>query len=196
MRKFLGLILSVLLLTSCWDIKYDNPVSYTVQQGNHYSDFPVMFKKGNEIFVKVNFDKSCKYDEQLPGLSGWNKLIGLSEKLDPHVNSARWAWRYNNELDIIDLAAYTYIEGIREIEYIMSVPINQWADLYLGYKNSAWFYLTGEGELIGTRVECGEYNKRNFLWHGLYFGGNSVAPHDVTVHYIFGERSGFNINTD
>ena len=198
MKRILGIILGCLFLfSSCQKINWGDIETYTVPKGEHASDFPLV-KKGKEIYVEVFFDESCKYDPQPEGMSGWNKLIGLMPNFsDIHTNSARWVWRYNHESGEIDLAAYMYVNGERIIEYLFSTPLDIWTDLYIGYSKSMtkWMFFTGVSESIGLWYRVDEFKDKDFWWLGLYFGGNSVAPHDVTVRYRFGESS-FNINTD
>ena len=187
MKKLLLLI--PIIFFACERIDYGEVETYTVKEGEHYSDFPLLQGKG-DIYVQVFFPESCRYDSQPPGMSGWNKLIGLMPGYnDVHKNSARWVWRYNYNTGEIDLATYTYVRGERIIIYQMSRPIGTWVEIYVGYdkKLTKWVYEV-RGAALGGWIRCPEFKDKNFWWLGLYFGGNSVAPHDITVYYKFEDK--------
>ena len=182
----LTIILLLGFLMSCNRIDFGGLETYTVKQGEHKSNFPLI-QRGNEIYTQVLFSKSCMYDQQPTGMTGWNKLIGLMPGFnDIHKNSARWVWRYNHGSREIDLATYTYVNTERVIVHQISTPLEQWIELYVGYdkKLTKWVY-GYKGADIGGFVRCPEFKDKNFWWLGLYFGGNSTAPHDITVHYKF-----------
>lgn len=188
-----------LVLAGCKKLEYDVPVTYTVPEGKHFSNFPTVIE-GKKIWCQVQFTESCRYERQEPGMSGWNKLIGLSVTVNPHKNSGRWAWRYDHDSDMIKLAGYVYINGERSIQDLFGgrldpdslktpflVPIGTWIDLYIGYDKqlTKWEYFTGESEQIGGWMRTDKFKGKNFWWLGLHFGGNAVAPHDVSVIYKF-----------
>lgn len=193
-------IIIYLALTSCERLEYGEAQTYTVEAGQHDSDFPKLMVAKEEIFVKVFFHASCRANTIGP--SGWNKLVGLMPGLDPHTNSARWAWRYDN--DSIKLASYIYSGGKPEpeIKYIYSVPLEQgdfltgdgWVELYVGYINEYWKLLT-DNEMLGANKYAPGFGERFYIT-GLWFGGRGVPDQDVQVSYIFGEKKGFRINTD
>ena len=185
MKKLLFLLL-LILFASCDRIDYGGLESYVVKKGEHVSNFPLI-QKGNEIYAQIYFTKSCAYERLPEGMTGWNKLIGLMPGYnDVHKNSARWAWRYNYNTKEIDLATYTYVNSERIIIYQISTPLETWIELYVGYdkKLSKWSY-GFKGIDVGGWVRCDEFSDNSFWWLGLYFGGNSVAPHDITVYYKF-----------
>jgi len=187
--------ISLFILSSCEIVDYGELNIYCVPANEHYSDFPKLMQTEKEIYVKIFFHESCRYAPQLEDKSGWNKLIGLMPGWDPHINSARWAWRYDHEYDLIKLATYTYIDGTRNIEYIFSVPLQKWIELYVGYNDNRWFLLTGENEL-GKNILAPGLKRDKYYILGLYFGGNGTPEHQICVSYIFGEEKGFRINTD
>lgn len=189
----------LLIFTSCERLEYDVPVTYTVPEGQHYSNFPTIIE-GREIWCAVWFTESCRYDPQPPGESGWNKLIGLSATYDPHDNSCRWAWRYDHNSKMIRLAGYAYIGGDQNIQDLFGgrldpdslknpllVPFNEWIDLSVKYDRQleAWQYWRYNGGHTGGWMRAGKLKGKNFWWYGLYFGGNAVAPHDISVIYKF-----------
>ena len=201
--SIIGLVVIFIYLVACERLEYDVPVTYTVPSGQHYSNFPVIVE-GREIWCAVWFTKSCRYDRQPPGESGWNKLIGLSATYDPHDNSARWAWRYDHDSKMIRLAGYVYINGDRNIQdlfggrldpdslkFPLLVPIGEWIDLSVKYDKQleAWQYWRYyDGGHTGGWMRAGKLKGKNFWWYGLYFGGNAVAPHDINVIYKFKKR--------
>lgn len=132
-----------------------------------------------EVHVKVFFHQSCT--AKTIGPSGWNKLVGLSTHLDPHKNSARWAWRYDQETEMIKLASYMWINGEK--------PTPE------RYINDYWKILTMESESLGAKASVPKLGEGFFI-SGLWFGGRGTPDQDLQVSYIFGERKGFNISTD
>ncbi len=203
------ILITLLLIVRCERLEYAEVETYCVSADDHHSDFPKFMQVKEEIFVKVFFHKSCRYDPQPQGMSGWNKLVGLSQTINPHRNSARWAWRYDHDTDMIKLASYIWINGVNPteqnggIEYIYSVPIEQgdflegedWTELYVGYINEYWKLLTGDSESLGTKMEVPGLGE-TFYIEGLWFGGNGVPEQETCVSYAFGEMKGFRINTD
>ena len=207
MRNLL-LIIIVLSLLGCERLEYGEKETYTVKEGEHKSDFPKTMTTGKELFVKVYFHASCR--AKTVGPSGWNKLVGLMPgPLSVHQNSARWAWRYDPENDMIKLASYIWQGGIKPteenggIEYIYSVPLERgdfhegtdWVELYVGNQYGSWQLLTGDSSTLGKRMYAPVLGN-NFYILGLWYGGDGVPEHDVHVSYAFGEKKGFNINTD
>jgi len=180
------ILLLFILFFSCEPFEYGEEQTYTVEEGDHHSDFPLKIE-GRVIDCQVRFTESCRYDP-LPK-PGWNKLIGLAVAFDINNddNSARWAWRYDHDTDLIKLAMYTYVNGERQIKEVYSVEIGRWVELYIAYNKqlTKWEYYTGDSEMLGGWVRCPEFKQKHFRWSGLYFGGESVAPHDIHVQYKF-----------
>lgn len=195
-----AILFFIFLTAGCERLEYDTPITYTVPEGKHFSNFPTVIE-GREIWCAVQFTESCKYDRQPPGQSGWNKLIGLSATVNPHENSGRWAWRYDQDSEMIRLAGYVYINGQRNIQDLFGgrldpdslknpllVPIGKWIDLSVEYDKQleSWRYWRYyDGGHMGGWMRTGKLKGKNFWWTGLYFGGNATAPHDVNVIYKF-----------
>jgi hypothetical protein len=94
---------------------------YTVQKGGHvfrlWGVVPALprIRHGVETMTwLVRFDPNCAYS--LPGeeWKDWNKGGGVSFDLfDNHVDSTMWAWRYNPVTGMVQLTAYSHVDGER-----------------------------------------------------------------------------------
>jgi hypothetical protein len=155
----------------------------TIKEGRHSSHWLPRFwirqTAWNATFV---FTDSCRYSISYPDQDDWNKLFGVAFGIDPHENSARWAWRYNGLLDVIEICPYTYQNGTRIIsEYAISrVSINR--PVLLAIARDAQIPTLLHFIADGQNTE--ELYMSNSFW-GVklepYFGGNQVAPHDIHI---------------
>lgn len=183
--KILFVIFGILLLTECERINYELEQTYTVPTGKHESNFPVI-RDGTKIMCRVQFNESAIYDLKCEDQADWNKLIGLMVGIDPHKNSARWVWRYNVETSLIDYGTYTYVNGDRIMNYIFSLPVSAKPELVIEYDKYHKFWLYCSDAIISpVNVYCDRFDEKNMTWLGLYFGGDKVAPHDISITYYF-----------
>jgi len=106
-------------------------------------------------------------------------LIGFSDCGQNHQQeSARIGWRwFNNELQIL---AYSYLEGNLNFELMGAIPLNTEVDLMITKtSNSYEFSGTGLSTVSLTRTSDCEVADNYWLWP--YFGGNQVAPQQITI---------------
>lgn len=148
-----------------------------VQQGKHRFTPPMWGLHIGGISRRISFDPSCRYDLNGADQMDWNKLIGVCGWRGPHHNSYRFAWRYNQRIDLIELAAYVYSNGKRHIYPLGQVSI----DLPMNYeirqcKGIVQFVINGNMpvQLRGKIPYIG--------WKlGPYFGGNNPAPKQMKI---------------
>lgn len=130
----------------------------------------------------VNFDFSCKYDTG-QDQTDWNKLFGVGYLPTHHRNSARLVWRYNPDIQKIDIGWYVYDKGKRHCGFLASIPFhfNCLLELFI---DPDYYHFTVWNEV---NVEVGRVtvprSKTTALCYSLggYFGGNRKAPH--TMNY-------------
>lgn len=160
---------------------------YTIKKGRHYSTNWVGMllrcltgkTNKNSLKAKVRFSKSCLVPSK--DAEDVNKLFGLSFGWDHHQNSVRVGWRAWGET--IQLFAYEYREGKREINHLCHVPAEQ--DVYIGL-----FLFDG---ITRYTVSIKEINCFESLHTGSfkptktkqrlypYFGGTYPAPETMKI---------------
>lgn len=151
----------------------------TIKEGRHSSHWLPRFwirqTAWNATFV---FTDSCRYSISYPDQDDWNKLFGVAFGIDPHKNSARWAWRYNGLLNVIELLPYIYKDGERIIPDIPSLmwPINQPVRLSIINMPAPVFCLEAMS-IYSISMPTTQWGVKL----EPYFGGNQVAPHDIHI---------------
>ncbi len=108
----------------------------------------------------------------------WNKLFGLSNSWHPHESSARICWRRLNE-EQYQICLYTYDDGVR----ITSKEIDLYYDTFYGARiiisRNNFYLLFKDMSIIFPRKSEKLFPIRTVL--KPYFGGTSVAPHDIKI---------------
>lgn len=159
--------------------------TYFVLKGCHYSNFiPSIrcMKDEVEIGGIYSFDKSCSYHVDEP--SCVNKLFGFCFGFGVHYNSVRFGWTYNKETNNIFIWKYVYVNGKLQKSKIFSCEIGSKHDYNLRAVKNGSFY--DVEFMIDNKVidKCTVYRSCFFVTTlGLYFGGNSRAPHTIKVRY-------------
>lgn len=161
-----------------------------------FHNWPHLFK--SHIGYTVIFTGSCRYAIPGPDAKDLNKLPGLSQGYH-HWNSARSAWRWNPNLDVIELFSYCYVR--KENLYVRSLiedhedrhrlgyfSLNSPIDIDIYIDADAYFIqVCNDGHIADERIERGSFPNIGYRL-GNYFGGkrhdgkrNTVAPHDVQL---------------
>lgn len=157
--------------------------TYTIKAGKHRAlpfRFGLYLSK-KKIRYRVSFDQSCKYqladDDQLD----INKLFGVGYFPNHHKESARFGWRYNAEVNKIELFAYCYISGQRVTDLITTVPLHQAFTLQLNITSNYYHFIVVK-ESFEVHSSIQHHNKRKWSYPlGVYFGGNKPAPHTIKI---------------
>ena len=184
-------LLLILLLCSCSKL-YFGPVTelFIIEKGKHYSNNQriVSIIKPLQLLATVKFDSTCIYKIEAKDQADWNKLFGLSFYSKPlkvenpvHVDSARWAWRYNADEDVIEISAYNYVDEICKKDFciykLKSLDSIQ-LEIRIDYIEKQYIYL------INNEVVCREsfrHQKFKAKLEQPYFGGNQVAPKTIQI---------------
>ena len=159
---------------------------YRIFKGCHYSNFlPSFHKVQNDFGISTNviFDESCKYE--IDEKSCVNKLFGFCFGFGVHKNSVRFGWTYNNEKNSIVIWKYIYSNKklFKEKIYSCEIGMIHKYQLYLIRQDS--YYKVGF--YIDNQFVCSDKLKSDSCFIttlGPYFGGNTRAPHKITINFL------------
>lgn len=179
MKKLITVVLLATLLNSCKAT--DTTITkYTIKQGEHKSVFS-MDLCSNVLEYDVMFDESAMYDLKSVDQYDINKLFGFNSCNSlHHSNSARFGWTYVTG-DSIEIYAYIYENSIRYFQKIYTVKIDDWNSYKLTDNYFAYVFEVNSFTYIYTKTQDCTTNYHYKLYP--YFGGNQVAPHDITIYF-------------
>ena len=183
-KYLLGAVLSIFSLTSCQTVtpvpadEHSETIVYTIKKGEHSAGSPFLARRTDILTFEATFDASAIYQTIDRSNQGdINKLYGLADcRTDHHSNSARFGWRwYNNQLEI---HAYTYLNKVRQSELIGVVELNKTYTYRIDLQGNKYIF-----RLNGTTVEMPRHCTGLAEGYQLYpyFGGDEVAPHDISI---------------
>lgn len=150
----------------------------TIKAGHHAPcRWPALQWQMQVIRYDVVFTDSCIYTINKQDQGDINKLFGIAYWPHHHQNSVRFGWNYLNG-DDINIHAYWYRDGLRYSKYIGTVKIGmRHTFVLMPSNNSHNLQVIGRGIAYTVPVPGSRYG-----YHlGPYFGGNQVAPHDITI---------------
>lgn len=175
----------------------------TIQEGEHQSKPWALDIGSNEPSYMWRFNQSAAYcineDCSWSGdQKDWNKLIGLSFNLfSNHINSAMVGWRWNTDIEQMELNAYFHInEGVQYTEPLLTVSIDQnfqaWVEelpdgrvmVYIKSEaNAEKGFTEQEGKYIAEfqRQDLADRTRKIYTW----FGGNKPAPNTIIIYRKF-----------
>ncbi len=152
---------------------------YTIAAGEHYCDKTVIKAVSiTKMLFKVKFNSSAIYTNVDP-LNQYdiNKLYGFTEGYDPHVNSARMGWSYNN--GALRLYAYAYNNGQRLSEEISAVNIGETLNCSIKLDGNHYIFTVNDKQVKLARALSGPIAEGYQLFP--YFGGDETAPHAIRI---------------
>ncbi len=155
-------------------------MEYIIKKGKHYSNwvnFP-FFKFGRSIKFQFMIDSSAHYTFNTEDDYDWNKLFGLSNSWHPHQSSARLCWRRLNE-EQFQICLYTYDNGIKNISKEMTLDYNTYYGARIIVSTNNFYLLFKDASIILPRRGEKLFPIKTIL--KPYFGGTSVAPHDIKI---------------
>ncbi|WP_276366740.1 hypothetical protein [Chryseolinea sp. H1M3-3] len=191
MKKRIVRMISVLLFVSliaCEDI-FISPLPqqeenqyithYLIEKGAHDANqLPSLKEKISELKFQAKFDSTAIYTSQKANnQADINKLYGLSDCNSLHqVNSARFGWRwYNGQLQIL---AYTYNNKVRDFKIIGTASINAYHQYKIEFTATSYIFTLDNNTVTLPRNCSGKASGYKLY---PYFGGDEVAPHDVSI---------------
>lgn len=145
----------------------------------------------NKIVQRVfEFTDSCRYHLNKGDQHDWNKLYGFSFGLfGIHRNSVRFVWRYNPNIDKIEIAAYWYVDGYRNWFNLCAIDINKPIKFKMAFFNDSVIFTVLDDYVAIAKyhlyVESNIFSKERYCC-GIYFGGNRRAPQKIKIieHYV------------
>jgi len=150
-------------------------MKYIIPKGWHFSLpwIPRLYYNQLSYKWEVEFDKSCKYNIGIEQLD-WNKLVGVTNHLNPRKDSIRIAWRYYN--GVIQLASYR--EENNKFTYL------RLGEVKFGEKAIVELFFSNNFVRATVNGKCTTYlfKKKKWMWRlNPYFGGNMSAPHTMSL---------------
>ncbi|MFT6215151.1 MAG: hypothetical protein ACJAS3_001548 [Roseivirga sp.] len=188
MKKLITLIGILLIGVSCSDIYAPKESKYQITQGGHESrvvgglpSSKLRTMKSNTLSFIARFDESARYDLGNNNQLDINKLMGFSDCNSlHHENSIRFGWRYSIDKDNIEIFAYAYSSGVMKFNYMGDVALNENVHYQIQILDDVFSLQLnhGDGLAIERTASC-----NNGLYYMLfpYFGGDELAPHDVSI---------------
>lgn len=164
-------------------------MTFRIPRGKHRSRpfrFGFWWRRKSFTWV-VKFTESCRYDLGNTDQLDTNKLIGIGYLPGHHKDSARFGWRYDTKTEQVEMLAYCYINGRREIKSICHCMIGQWYDLHLKVLSTCYYlavHYKGDVRSIGHAWVNHSHGKKFMYRLGVYFGGNARAPHKVEIELV------------
>lgn len=155
-------------------------MEYLIKKGKHYSNwfnFPLFITR-RSIKFQFMIDSSAHYTLNNEDDYDWNKLFGLSNSWNAHESSARLCWRRLNE-EQFQICLYTYDNGIKTISKEMTLDYNTYYGARIIVSSNNFYLLFKDSSIILPRK-----SERLFPFKLIlkpYFGGTSVAPHDIKI---------------
>lgn len=152
---------------------------YNIATGQHYCDKtsikPVTI---SQMIFKVKFDSTAIYTTVDP-LNQYdiNKLYGFTEGQDPHVNSARIGWAYNEGK--LRLYAYAYNNQQRLSQEISAVNIGEIINCAIKFDSHNYTFIVADRQVKLSRSPTGFTAQGYQLFP--YFGGDEAAPHPIRI---------------
>lgn len=154
-------------------------MKYTCFKGMHWflPVIPRFYWNKKQYNWTVNFNSSCAYDLGDDDQYDWNKLVGVSEHLNPRINSIRFGWRYNLTNDLIEIASYKETNYKFEFNTLASVELNKDVKLTIQlYTKLVALGVNDKVHLIPLDI-----NNKLLMRANPYFGGNNAAPHKMSL---------------
>lgn len=154
--------------------------TYLIRAGQH-SSTNNSFKsvRTNTMRFEAIFDQSAIYTSIDP-VNQWdiNKLYGMADCSSSHqTNSARFGWRWvDNQLEI---HGYVYHNGNRASAFISTVELDMAYTYELKLEGNNYIFRVNGAEVILPRG-CSSSTGNGYQLYP-YFGGDEVAPHDITI---------------
>lgn len=139
-----------------------------------------------ELHFQVRFKDDVRYTTADPRNQGdWNKLLGFTTNRI-HKNSVRLGWAFDpslGESGEVRLGFYGYLDGVRTMERLGSVPLGEWADVSIRFDTGGMSVRVGANEKV-VRGDLGVADwvpVSTWLLRTAYFGGDEKAPHTMHI---------------
>lgn len=161
-------------------------ITYFVLKDCHYSNFiPFVKCFGKEVVLEriFSFQKSCIYE--IDEHSCVNKLFGFCFGFGVHRNSVRFGWTYDKKHDMIAIWKYVYDNGKLNKDIICFIELERFFSFKIRirkYSNGVFVTMFVDGKK--QRMFEIKADSCFITTLGLYFGGNTPAPHTIKVRRL------------
>jgi hypothetical protein len=155
-------------------------ISYKIRQGEQFSDkSAIKAVETAEMKFIVKFDSSSIYQCIDPANQyDINKLFGFSDNNGPHhVFSARIGWRWSD--NALRLFGYIYNNGVQENKEIAAIAIGKEINCRIKATSTSYIFTVDGTAVTMPRLSTTPLAKGYQLYP--YFGGDELAPHDITI---------------
>lgn len=154
--------------------------TYHIRKGQHYADgIHVGVYFGNDLKFKARFNETAIYNLGNTNQGDTNKLYGFSDCLSQHhENSARFGWRWNEQVNRLEIRAYSYAKGKRLSEFMDYIDLNKDYGYEIKVVGSTYEFYFNNKKIVHPRG-CNGMGRGYKLYP--YFGGDEVAPHDMDI---------------
>ena len=175
------LIFGLLTLTACLkDVDIGQHRIFNIPEGSHASVTTIKAYNRHSLSFAFRFDESAEYLFNDADQFDMNKLLGFKYGLDPHKNSARFGWRWDDDNKYIVISAYTYSNGTRSIFEMGHCFIGQISSAEMRSTDQEVTFIFQGVEHI---VPLQDSKQRYYMFP--YFGGNKKAPHNIQIELWF-----------
>ncbi len=149
---------------------------------NTHRFFPVWprlyWKKKVYVWTAV-LDESCKYAFNNDGMKSWNKLVGISNNINPRKDSVRFVWKWDLTNQFFRIAVYVerkaeFKNTIYEIGTVK--PGEQFKVVFICF-DGVTFAAINSSKSIWVPFDANDLTFRL----NPYFGGQRKAPHFMTL---------------
>jgi hypothetical protein len=154
---------------------------YLIKAGNHEaSGINIAGFSSGSLSFSAKFDNSAEYYLGNVNQYDINKLHGFSDCFTPHHrNSARFGWVWNDKSLKLEIHAYVYANGTRFMKFVDNVSLNSIHSYQIIVNGNTYDFLFN-GKKVSLPRGCRSINAHGYKMNP-YFGGNEVAPHDITI---------------
>lgn len=177
----IAIIISIISLMFACEPTFAEPYeTFLLPEGKHSKNFPLQTLQSDVLEFTAIFDESAIYASEVAvNQFDVNKLMGFSDcNSHHHKNSARFGWAWQDEQ--LQISAYAYADSERIIIPMGNVELNEPVHYQLSMTSSQYVFRIGSDREV--RID-----RKNECTVGLYymlfpyFGGNEVAPHDISI---------------
>ena len=186
LNPLVWLFVSLSALHSCKKIELQSTGEvHRIKKGKHNSSPNFKGLRAKKVNWEGSFDASCIYT--LTSNQGQiNKLVGLSDKINPHKNSVRVGWRGDLNGASISIFAYVYKDGVRTQDLIDVIsPEDNFKVVVC--RDNIWYEAPGGRWAQNFPTGLSKRDNKMYLL-SPYFGGEMKAPHDM---YIYTDKMKF-----
>lgn len=152
-------------------------MTYIIFKNWHFSLplLPRFYIKKNKFKWFAQLNNSCKYDIGEDQLD-WNKLVGITNHLNPRKDSVRFVWRYDKKKDAFEIGLYKEVDKVFKSYSLCTVKVNEIIEMRFTFSRNFVKASVNNNSLTLP------FLINNFVWRlNPYFGGNRTSPHNMKI---------------